>query len=137
MRGVVPAILIAASLAALGCDRKVHLAQNREPTVRYTDTKTGIGPPVQKGRIVQVHYVGRLPSGEPFLNTYDDGKPYSFQLGEGTVIAGIDAAVVGMRPGGVRVAKIPPELHWGRDGYANIVPRNATLEFEITLVGVN
>lgn len=132
--------LLAALLgcAAVGaCERRVDIAGASEPRVRHTDVERGVGPEATEGRMVEVHYEGRLPSGEVFLSTYEDGKPHTWELGNGTVIVGMDRAVVGMRPGGVRTVKIPPELHWGRKGYGGVVPENATLTFEITLVSVN
>lgn len=127
----------AVSSSLIGCDRTVRMPVSREPQINYEQIERGLGPEATEGRMVHVHYVGRLPSGEIFLDTRDKSSPHRWVVGQGAVIEGIDRAVLGMRPGGVRVVKIPPELHWGRAGYAGIVPENATLEFELTLVAVN
>jgi peptidylprolyl isomerase len=128
-------ILSGAFLPLSGCeDHAVHIGKARDPRPRTTDLEQGVGAPVEEGRRVAIHYRGFLADGTQILSTYEDGSPHEFTLGDGTVIVGMDKAVRGMRVGGKRRAVIPPELHWGRAGYADVVPRNARLTFEIELV---
>jgi len=136
VRALTVAACLSVAFCALGCDRDVHLVGHRAPEVTTRDIRSGAGQQIEQGRMVFAHYVGKLPSGEVFMSTRDEGEPHAWVVGEGSVIKGIDLAVVGMRPGGVREARIPPELHWGRAGYGNVVPKNATLTFMIEIVNV-
>jgi peptidylprolyl isomerase len=64
------------------------------------------------------------------------GKAHVWNVGDGTVIAGIDIAVRGMKPGGIREVVLPPELHWGNSGYGGVIPKDARLKFVIEMVSV-
>jgi len=140
-------LLVAAALAAAatfllallplaGCEEHtVHIGEARDPKPRVTDLVEGVGAPVGEGRRIAIRYEGFLPDGTRILSTDDDADgPHTFTIGDGTVIIGIDKAVRGMRVGGTRRAVVPPELHWGRAGYADVIPRNTSLTFEIELV---
>ena len=99
--------------------------------VYVRDIQPGDGVPVDTGMVVQLHYVGMLANGQTFSAT--DRKPFSFRLGENTVIAGWEDGVLGMRVGGRRQLIIPPHLGYGAEGDGPIPP-DAVLIFDVTLV---
>ncbi len=108
--------------------------------LQYEDTKTGSGPAATRGQDVAVHYTGWLyeagQRGAKFDSSKDRGEPFSFSLGAGHVIRGWDEGVAGMQVGGTRVLIIPPELGYGARGAGGVIPPNATLLFEVELLGV-
>jgi FKBP-type peptidyl-prolyl cis-trans isomerase FkpA len=83
-----------------------------------------------------VHYTGWLTNGRKFDSSLDRGDPFSFHLGQGQVIAGWDEGVQGMQIGGKRKLTIPPDLGYGRYGAGGVIPPDATLVFEVELLGV-
>ena len=92
----------------------------------------GEGPPAEEGDTVRVHYLGCLTDGTKFDASYDRGEPFSFRVGAGRVIRGWDLGVAGMRPGGVRLLRIPPELGYGERGTpGGPIPPDATLLFRV------
>ncbi|OGZ65740.1 MAG: peptidylprolyl isomerase [Candidatus Staskawiczbacteria bacterium RIFCSPHIGHO2_02_FULL_33_16] len=97
----------------------------------------GQGPQVKKDDIVTVHYVGTLQDGTKFDSSIDRNAPFSFPVGQGRVIAGWDLAIIGMKVGEKRKLTIPPELGYGKDGFINVIPPDATLTFEVELLGIN
>lgn len=102
----------------------------------YEDLTTGDGATARSGDEVTVHYTGWLQSGRKFDSSVDRGEPFSFSLGRGNVIAGWDEGVAGMKVGGRRKLTIPPDLGYGPYGAGNVIPPNATLVFEVELLGV-
>lgn len=129
--------LAALAIVAGACEpEQSGLSGPRRPSVEITQVETGAGVAAEQGSLVEAHYVGRLPDGSVFIDTRKQGEPHRWIVGEGAIIAGMDEAVMGMRPGGVRMARVPPELHWGRAGYADVVPENATLTFRIEMLSV-
>ncbi len=109
----------------------------RMPDIKILFDKPGAGNEAKDGATVVAHYVGRLESGKEILNSHDLGGPQSWRLGDDAVIAGMEEAVKGMRAGGRRIVEIPPELHWGRGGYASAIPEHEHLTFEIELLEVH
>jgi FKBP-type peptidyl-prolyl cis-trans isomerase FkpA len=100
------------------------------------DITEGGGAEATAGQRVDVHYTGWLENGQKFDSSHDRGKPFSFKLGAGEVISGWDKGVQGMKIGGKRKLTIPPELGYGARGAGNVIPPNATLVFEVELLGV-
>ena len=83
-----------------------------------------------------MHYTGWLTYGKKFDSSKDRGQPFGFRLGGGQVIRGWDEGVEGMKVGGVRKLTIPPELGYGARGAGGVIPPDATLVFEVELLGV-
>ena len=106
--------------------------------LQYWDLKQGTGATASTGKTVSVHYTGWLAKdGKKFDSSVDRGQPFMFQLGAGQVIKGWDEGVLGMKIGGKRQLRIPPELGYGARGAGNgLIPPNATLIFDVELLGV-
>jgi hypothetical protein len=104
--------------------------------VTYWDIKVGTGAVATKGQTVTVHYTGWLTNGKKFDSSIDNGQPLSFRLGGHEVIVGWDEGIAGMKVGGKRQLRIPPEAGYGPQGYPGAIPPNATLIFDIELLGV-
>jgi FKBP-type peptidyl-prolyl cis-trans isomerase FkpA len=100
------------------------------------DLTVGTGAAAAAGRSVTVHYTGWLTDGTKFDSSKDRGDPFVFPLGARHVIAGWDEGVQGMRVGGVRKLTIPAALGYGARGAGGVIPPNATLVFEVELLGV-
>ncbi|MDY0011771.1 MAG: FKBP-type peptidyl-prolyl cis-trans isomerase [Rhodocyclaceae bacterium] len=100
------------------------------------DLEVGSGPEAQAGQSVTVHYTGWLLNGTKFDSSVDRGDPFVFPLGRRHVIAGWDEGVQGMKVGGRRKLTIPGNLGYGARGAGGVIPPNATLIFEVELLGV-
>lgn len=119
-----------------GCrDRTVEVAL--DAAIKMQELKVGTGPAAEKGYLVDVHYTARMPDGKIVLDTRTQGKSHKFIVGDATVIPGMDSGVVGMRTGGVRLVSLPPHAHYGRMGYAGIIPPDTVLTFEIEMLRVS
>ncbi len=104
--------------------------------LKYWDIKVGTGQEAKDGDHVKVHYTGWLTSGKKFDSSVDAHQPYEFTLGKGEVIKGWDEGVAGMKVGGKRQLRIPPDLGYGEKGYPGVIPANATLIFDVQLLAV-
>lgn len=104
--------------------------------VRYADLVVGQGTPAVYGSLVRVHYVGMLAGGQRFDSTYDRGNTLDFTIGKHEVIQGLEDGVLGLRTGGKRRLQIPPELGYGDEGIAGVIPPGSGLVFELELVEV-
>jgi FKBP-type peptidyl-prolyl cis-trans isomerase FkpA len=97
----------------------------------------GDGSEAAAGQSVTVHYTGWLTDGTKFDSSKDRNDPFEFPLGARHVIAGWDEGVQGMKVGGRRKLTIPPSLGYGARGAGRVIPPNATLVFEVELLGVS
>lgn len=109
-----------------------------------TDVKVGDGAEATAGKMVSVHYTGWLydeaaadKHGKKFDSSRDRGQPFQFPLAGGQVIKGWDEGVQGMKIGGQRTLIIPAEMGYGARGAGGVIPPNATLVFDVELLGVN
>ncbi len=145
MRPFVPhyalVVLIALTLAA--CGDPGPPPGGRVAELQREDVRVGTGAVARAGAQVTVHYTGwnfdqdaAGQRGKKFDSSVDRGEPFTFLLGAGRVIRGWDEGVAGMRVGGVRVLKIPPELGYGRAGAGGVIPPNGSLVFEVELLDV-
>jgi len=96
----------------------------------------GSGAEAVAGKLVSVHYTGWLTDGTKFDSSLDRGRPFQFELGAGRVIKGWDQGVAGMKVGGKRKLTIPAALGYGARGAGGVIPPNATLVFEVELLGI-
>jgi FKBP-type peptidyl-prolyl cis-trans isomerase len=111
--------------------------------IKMDDLAEGSGAMAMSGKTVHVHYTGWLfdaaapeTKGRKFDSSRDRGEPFTFPLGAGRVIQGWDRGVAGMRVGGQRRLTIPPEFGYGARGAGGVIPPNATLVFDVELLGV-
>jgi FKBP-type peptidyl-prolyl cis-trans isomerase FkpA len=108
--------------------------------LQYIDELAGNGPEAVSGKTVRVHYTGWLyengVQGKKFDSSRDRNDPFEFSLGAGMVIRGWDEGVAGMKVGGKRTLIIPPQLGYGARGAGGAIPPNATLKFDVELLGV-
>jgi FKBP-type peptidyl-prolyl cis-trans isomerase FkpA len=109
--------------------------------LQYEDIQVGTGAEATAGQHVTVHYTGWLQNadgsaGKKFDSSKDRNDPFQFPLGAGNVIKGWDQGVQGMKVGGVRKLTIPAALGYGARGAGGVIPPNATLIFEVELLGV-
>ena len=129
-------ILVAAAYAVAQSNM-----QETDSGLKYIDHEVGTGAEAVASKTVDVHYTGYLyvdgQRGEKFDSSVDRGQPFSFPLGAGRVIKGWDEGVAGMKVGGKRELFIPPDLGYGSQGAVGAIPPNATLDFEVELLGVH
>jgi peptidylprolyl isomerase len=108
--------------------------------LQITDSKIGTGAEPRPGQICVMHYTGWLyrdgAKGEKFDSSLDRGEPFEFAIGKRQVIAGWDEGVATMKVGGKRTLIIPPQLGYGARGAGGVIPPNATLIFDVELLGV-
>lgn len=114
---------------------KAGVSEGGVDQLQIEDLEIGSGQEVKNGDTVSVHYTGTLTDGTKFDSSLDRGEPFSFTVGEGSVIKGWDEGLVGMKIGGKRKLTIPPELGYG-DKQAGSIPPNSTLIFEIELLDI-
>ncbi len=104
--------------------------------LKKEDLKVGTGAEAVPGKTVSVHYTGWLTNGTKFDSSLDRKQPFEFRLGAGEVIPGWDEGVKGMKVGGKRKLTIPSAMGYGASGAPPVIPPNATLVFDVELLGV-
>jgi peptidylprolyl isomerase len=108
--------------------------------LKIIDTKVGTGASPKPGQTAVVHYTGWLyengAKGKKFDSSVDRGQPFEFPIGQHQVIAGWDEGVATMKVGGKRTLIIPPDLGYGARGAGGVIPPNATLIFDVELLGI-
>ena len=108
--------------------------------LQIIDSKVGTGPSPKTGQTCVMHYTGWLyengKKGKKFDSSVDRGEPFEFKIGQHQVIAGWDEGVATMKVGGKRTLIIPPKLGYGERGAGGVIPPNATLIFDVELLGV-
>jgi FKBP-type peptidyl-prolyl cis-trans isomerase FkpA len=108
--------------------------------LQIIDTQIGTGASPRTGQTCVMHYTGWLyqggAKGQKFDSSLDRRQPFEFPIGRGQVIPGWDEGVASMKVGGKRTLIIPPNLGYGARGVGNVIPPNATLIFEVELLGV-
>jgi peptidylprolyl isomerase len=129
---VITSMLAAVSLSpTLGATKPV----TTDTGLQYTDVKPGNGQTPKRGQVVIVHYTGTLTDGKQF-DSSQGRDPLKFTLGEGQVIQGWDEGISTMKVGGKRQLVIPASLGYGAQGMGGVIPPNATLHFDVELIGV-
>jgi len=104
--------------------------------LQYADETVGAGASPTAGQKVTVHYTGTFPDGRKFDSSRDRSQPFVFTIGKGQVIQGWDEGVMTMKVGGRRILTVPPALGYGARGAGGAIPPNATLLFDVELLGV-
>ena len=104
--------------------------------LEYVETLAGTGAQAKAGDTVRVHYTGKFPDGKVFDSSVSRGEPLEFPLGKGRVIRGWDEGIALMKVGGKANLTIPPQLAYGESGAGGVIPPNATLIFDVELVGI-
>jgi peptidylprolyl isomerase len=150
MKKLVSVLLVGAAALALAAlpanadeksEKKSDSRMTKTPSgLQYEDVAVGTGASPKTGQTCVMHYTGWLwengAKGKKFDSSRDSGKPFEFPLGTGRVIKGWDEGVASMKVGGKRNLLIPGNLAYGQRGYPGLIPSNATLFFEVELLGV-
>jgi peptidylprolyl isomerase len=140
-RGVIVAALAATTTGAIMSEPADAQTVTTTPSgLQIIDLKVGTGPSPKTGQTCVMHYTGWLyvngKKGAKFDSSLDRGQPFEFPIGQQRVIAGWDEGVATMKVGGKRTLIIPPALGYGARGAGGVIPPNATLIFDVELVGV-
>jgi len=137
---VLPARADEKTAPAAAAARKETKMKTTPSGLQYEDTVEGTGASPKTGQTCVMHYTGWLwengAKGKKFDSSLDRGQPFKFLLGQGRVIKGWDEGVATMKIGGKRTLLIPPSLGYGARGAGGVIPPNATLLFEVELLGV-
>lgn len=133
---LVAVLLLTFSLGVGGSMAESNQEVTTPSGLKYVDQVVGTGEVAVAGKTANVHYTGWLENGKKFDSSVDRGQPFSFPLGAGRVIKGWDEGVQGMKVGGKRKLTIPSDLGYGSRGAGGVIPPNATLVFDVELLGV-
>jgi len=136
-----PAVAQDTKPTAPEAEKKGESKMHKTPSgLQFEDIKEGTGASPKPGQICVMNYTGWLwengAKGKKFDSSLDRGTPFEFPIGQGRVIKGWDEGVATMKVGGKRVLLIPPQLAYGARGAGGVIPPNATLIFEVELLGV-
>jgi peptidylprolyl isomerase len=134
------ALALTALLAAPASAQTQGKTMTTASGLQITDSKVGTGAQPKTGQTCVMHYTGWLyqngAKGAKFDSSFDRGEPFEFAIGRGQVIKGWDEGVATMQVGGKRTLIIPPQLGYGARGAGGVIPPNATLIFDVELLGV-
>lgn len=128
--------LLGLAVLAAGCGGNDATGPAGPSKLETTDLVVGTGAEAKSGDVVTVHYIGSFLTGKVFESSYSGGRPITFTLGAGQVIAGWDRGIVGMKVGGKRLLVIPADLAYGSRGAGSTIPPNTPLQFEVELVSI-
>jgi peptidylprolyl isomerase len=132
--------IVAAMTAPIATAQTVGKIMTTASGLQIIDIKVGTGPACRTGQTCVMHYTGWLykdgVKGQKFDSSVDRGEPFEFPLGRHQVIAGWDEGIATMKVGGKRTLIIPPDLGYGARGAGGVIPPNATLMFDVELLGV-
>ena len=132
---------LAASVAPFPATAQTGKTMTTASGLQIQDIQVGTGATPKRGQTCVMHYTGWLyvngQKGKKFDSSVDRGEPFEFPIGTGRVIKGWDNGVAGMKVGGQRTLVIPPEMGYGARGAGGVIPPNATLVFDVELLGVN
>ena len=128
-------LTVLAALSTACSEREISLSD--VPDFDIVEVKKGSGVPAKMGDQITAEYTLTLPDGTVLVDI-TGFKSHTWTIGDETVIVGVDESVIGMRPGGIRKVTLPPDLHYGEDGYADgVVPPDTTLTLRIKLSSVH
>jgi peptidylprolyl isomerase len=139
------AVAATSSAAAIGGSTTALAQTTGKPMttasgLQIVDSKVGTGETPRAGQTCVMHYTGWLyengAKGKKFDSSVDRGQPFEFPLGAGRVIKGWDEGIASMKVGGKRTLIIPAKLAYGDRAVGGVIPPNATLLFEVELLGV-
>ena len=135
------ALIVAGAMATSTANAQtIGSTMTTQSGLKITDSKIGTGATPKPGQTCIVHYTGWLyengAKGKKFDSSVDRGQPFEFPVGMHRVIAGWDEGVASMKVGGKRTLIIPPDLGYGARGAGGVIPPNATLIFDVELLGV-
>lgn len=131
-----PAAKTVAARVKIAAKPKANKVVTTADGLKYQILKKGHGATAKAGQMVTVHYTGWLVDGTKFDSSVDRGQPFQFSLGAHQVIQGWDEGVAGMKIGEKRKLTIPSSLGYGAQGAGGVIPPNATLIFDVELLGV-
>lgn len=129
--------LVVAGILIWANNQTTTVTSNGENSMKIETTKEGSGEEIKNGQTASMLYTGKLDDGTIFDTTANRGnEPFKFVLGAGEVISGWDEGVLGMKVGEERTLVIPSEKAYGAYGIPPVIPPNATLTFDVTLLSI-
>ena len=134
---VIIILIVVAALIYFYIPKNMNTTPPLIQTMKIEILQEGTGDAAKSGDLITVNYVGTLQDGTKFDSSIGRGQPFTFTLGQNSVIQGWELGVAGMKIGEKRKLTIPPELAYGEQGAGGVIPPNATLTFEIDLLGIS